>query len=508
MATSTYTSIDMVRFLLNDCLFEKKPTQWTTEDRLREEKRIQNRQVGTIHVAFSKETISKSIPVQSFQALEEIGGAITHFTTNPYMWGRQYRKKGDETGKRLDNLRSVSTISIETDVAYDPKQVFYAAEELGLPSPCCILRTPSGGLHWFYRLSKPFTGSNKARGYGIAIAKVIKEAFSTILEIDEQASPIGFYRFPHEKDVINFKEETLCSEFALDWAFKSIFTSHFDTLRYKSNQYTIHNNTEGDRYVNSIPYKKMVANKEIKGHKGNLGRNNFFFTLALMYKADRYSQADCEDALYLINDDLKYPLKSGEIHTVIRHAYVGKYRGPANHYIRLFAGTTEGLPNGFYLTPKKPRKNRERSHYDEWADDIQNYLESNTSETEPFKKGSQRDLSSSISNFVDHEHNLSKNSLIDAIEKHPNRFVLKKAKAKDGSVLRGRNAYVLIALRKYVVKLNKQVFNIFVDTINSGTSDAQSISIGKAILVSQELEIAHSKPNSIGDEALFDDPPD
>ena len=88
-----------------------------------------------------------------------------------------------------------------------------------------------------------------------------------------------------------------------------------------------------------------------------------------------------------------HPLKKSEFERTLKSAYSGKYKGVKRSYVEgLLELWTDGQAQfkgreGWYKF-KKPREERDRSHYKEWEEDILAYLETHTSPETPFLEAS------------------------------------------------------------------------------------------------------------------------
>ena len=129
-------------------------------------------------------------------------------------------------------------------------------------------------------------------------------------------------------------------------------------------------------------FHQLLQVQDIKGKKGQFGRNNYFFTLALACYQDGQSEDDTFNLLDQFNSIQKHPLKTSEVKVLIQSAYSGRYNGPKKEYIEqlitLYVPGAMDMPiklgqKGWYKH-KKARNERKRSHLHEWEQDIMNYI--------------------------------------------------------------------------------------------------------------------------------------
>src|SRR5699024_940545 len=103
------------------------------------------------------------------------------------------------------------------------------------------------------------------------------------------------------------------------------------------------------------------------------------------------------DVLDQWNSALHRPLSLQEFERTLKSAYSGRYKGVKRSYVEsLLENWTDGSAtfagqNGWYKF-KKDRESRVRSHYEEWEQDITQYINKHTSPQKPFLQGALRML--------------------------------------------------------------------------------------------------------------------
>ena len=135
-----------------------------------------------------------------------------------------------------------------------------------------------------------------------------------------------------------------------------------------------------------------------------LGRNNTLFTLALICYAEGWEMDRAENFLDEFNIRLRSPLNGQELRATLNSAYSGKYNGPSKEYVEALLALY--VPNGDQFNVsfgntawykfKKDREDRVRSHYDEWEQDIIEYITAEKASSEPFIWRTQKELCKAV----------------------------------------------------------------------------------------------------------------
>ena len=151
-------------------------------------------------------------------------------------------------------------------------------------------------------------------------------------------------------------------------------------------------------------FDALVHTVNINGEKGKLGRNNTLFTLALIGYSEGWDIERTENFLDEFNARLEAPLNASDLHTILQSAYSGKYHGPSKEYVEALlalhvkngASYKVSLGHRCWYKFKKAREDRQRSHYDEWEDDIIEYITAQKQTTEPFIWLTQKEMCEAI----------------------------------------------------------------------------------------------------------------
>ncbi|CAG9622812.1 primase C-terminal domain-containing protein [Sutcliffiella rhizosphaerae] len=386
---------EVMNFILKGALQPFKPTLSTHSNK--EEKKTYKK--GVIFVTPTKEHLvnGKGHVITSVETLLEQYKYLSHWTPNAY-YGGGYKDFSRRyiTGHSLDNLKQINVITLDIDIkrAEILYALFLGCDEWELPRPNLILETPRG-YQVFFVLDKPIFIRKEQQFNGLSFAKRlssnIRLALKEHVQVDTNATYFGFFRMPNDHNIVYYDENPICNESLFTWSKeyeKQTQVKRSDHFITKS----VLNATQSSWY-----YALMNA-EHIKGEQGVFGRNNAILTLALANYADGVPYADMFDELDQFNSKLESPLTLREFVKTVKSAYSGKYKGPKKEYVQALiesAGIKEtsylsGV-NGFYKHAKL-RKDRERSHYDEWENDILTYMEKHTSAVQPFLEGSLKKL--------------------------------------------------------------------------------------------------------------------
>jgi hypothetical protein len=438
-----YKPIDIIRFMINESLYERSPKNWTMQDRVRETKRERLRQVGVVHATTSKEMLSNggSIVFSSFETLERQLENLSHWTPQVYMWGKE-----NNEGRVFENIRFITCAGIEIDCKITVEEIMYAAAMIGLPYPTLVLDTPRG-VQWFYKFDNPFAGSFKARRAGRLVAQELKRAFVEFLGADAACDPLGYFRIPRRDNILFFSKDSISSEWALAWAKQRARQNKRTKIESGT---TIH---KKQGIMDDPAIRAIIDNVLIKGQRGQIGRNNAIFTLSLALKYEGKSEEEILDLMDEWNSSLRYPLSHNEVKRTVKSAMKEKYKAPCKEYVEELSGVE--MEFRFDIrTPKKDRLERKQSHYEEWEQDIINYLEENCTAEQPYLVGSLRSLAKVLGEASPIAKAMGKSSLIDVL-KRSKRLIVKSNGKK------GRNALTFITCRTVLLKSHKHAFKMF-----------------------------------------------
>ncbi|UDK94798.1 hypothetical protein EYB33_00040 (plasmid) [Lysinibacillus sphaericus] len=85
--------------------------------------------------------------------------------------------------------------------------------------------------------------------------------------------------------------------------------------------------------IDSEWFQALIKAVDIRGQKGQIGRNNALFTLALVCYSEGWDKSRTYDFLDEHNYRLLNPLNGSTINSIINSAYSGKYKGASKEYI-------------------------------------------------------------------------------------------------------------------------------------------------------------------------------
>ena len=366
------------------------------------------RKRGAIGVARSKEDLQTPAGVKGYvmtsleTLLEDIFG-LSHWTPNVY----NYLGYSDEERKHLKgheerNLQQINTFVVDIDTKKQPyTEILTAALDYSVGIPTMILETPKG-FQVYFVLEKPLFISNQHDYRGLKVAKRISEnikrSLAKVLQgVDLSCNDFGFFRVPKPDNIRWFSEEMLFSLGSLIAWSKRQDDDQGRGLFVVETKQPMLDPTQAEWF------QALLETHHVKGSSGQIGRDNLMFTLALAcYSAGK----GLEETLNLLdeyNTALAVPLRHSEVQKIVRSAYKGKFKGAHQTYIReLLDGWLPGkdieistYAGGWYKF-KKERKDRVRSHYNEWEEDMLAYIQKETSSAQPIKWTTQKELCEAV----------------------------------------------------------------------------------------------------------------
>lgn len=332
----------------------------------------------------------KGYIITSKETLMAQANKISHFTPNIY---RTYRYTDEKRqmikGFEEKNLQQINTFVIDIDTQrYSVNDLLLACIDDSIGEPTLILETDRG-YQIYFALTTPIFISNKQNFRSLTVAKRIadnlKRSLATV-EADIYCNDFGFFRTPNDENVVWFNENaTYHPAKLIDWSTRA------DDNRGRQ-LYVVPSKKTNTTLLESDWFYQLVSSTSIKGEKGQIGRNNYLFTLALVCYQDGRDQSYAFDLLDEFNSRLRAPLKTQDIHTLLDSAYSGRYHGPKKEYIEqllaLYVPSKMDMPVSFgqnvWYKHKKARKDRERSHLHEWEQDINLWITAEKQVSEPF----------------------------------------------------------------------------------------------------------------------------
>ena len=440
---------------------------------------------GVVFVSPSKADLTegKGYVVTSYETLQEKNQQLTHWTPNTYRGGTYYHfKKRLIKGHTRDNLKQINVIGLDIDSnEADIYGLYLGCEELGLPRPNLLLQTPRG-FQVFFILATPFYIHKKEDYKALRVAERlsqnIRQALAKYAPVDTNCVPFGFYRIPREDNVLDFSAKLASTSQLLVWS-KKYEAQHQKKLHVLYNE-----NAPGVDYIASDWYQAIIHSRHIdKGHT-SASRNNALLTLALANYASERSFEAAYDELDQFNSHLYAPLTVREFEKTLKSAYSGKYKGVKREYVDgLLELWTEGNvkfqgKQGWYKF-KKERKERQRSHYNEWEEDIISYIATHQSSENPYLQGSLNMLAKTLG--------MALSSLKEVLKRSCN-LITK-------TVGRGRNAYTLLTSRQLFIqhlltlrKRNKQ--QALQELLEEANPVLKNLSISN-VMITEEGPIGH-----------------
>ena len=371
---------------------------------IKKSNRDKSHKKGALFVTRVKEDLStpsgvKGYIISSKETLLEDYQEISHWTPNVFNYGtytnhhRNYIKGHAET-----NLQQINTFVVDIDSKKQPyTEILTAALDQCIGAPTLILETPKGFQAYFV-LDKPLFISNKNDFRGLKVAKRISENIKRSLAkvlhgVDLSCNDFGFFRIPKEDNVRWFsKEMTFDFGSLIEWSRRQD-DGHGRGLFVVQDHKTIHDITQQEWF------QELLAAKHVRGNQGQIGRDNLLYTLALACYSAGKEKSETYNLLDEMNSSLNAPLKHSEVRKIIKSAYRGRFKGAHSTYIQQLLEewgsgkpiTIHSNPNGWHKF-KKARKDRKRSHYEEWETDILAYIGQRTNISKPVTWATQKKI--------------------------------------------------------------------------------------------------------------------
>lgn len=340
------------------------------------------------YIITSKETLLANAP------------ELSHFTPNVY---RTYTYKDSARryiqGFEERNLLQINTFVVDIDThKYSREDILMACLEESIGLPTLIVAT-TRGYQVYFVLAEPLFISNKNDFRGLKVAKRISDNLKRSLksvEADPFCNDFGFFRVPKPSNIV-FSQLDMTYSMAefMNWSM------HCDDDIERS-LFVVPSKMQVTSLTQSEWFNELLHATDIKGEKGQMGRNNVLFTLALVCFQDGKDQSFAFDLLDQFNTNLRYPLSTKEVNTIIASAYSGKYKGAKKEYVEqllaLYVG--EDVPvhfgNKTWYKHKKAREDRERSHYAEREADLIAWMTAEKSVSEPFIWRTQKEICEAV----------------------------------------------------------------------------------------------------------------
>jgi len=407
-----FTSNNQLKEIYNTILHEGLTTYKTknskaTLARVKAEKEDKRHKKGAIFVVRSKNDFAaagvKGYIVTSKETLLEDAAGLSHFTPNVF---RQFSYADDDRrlikGFEEKNLLQINTFVVDIDTKrHSVQDILLACVDESVGAPTLIVESERGYQVYFV-LSQPLFITNKHNYRGLTVAKRIADNLKQSLQAvdaDIFCNDFGFFRLPKQDNIAWLQlSQTYNIAQLIDWSIRQ------DDNRARP-LFLVPSKSTCTSVMESEWFIKLTQAVDIKGAKGKLGRNNALFTLALVCFGEGWEKHRTFDFLDEYNTNLKYPLPLADVQSLLNSAYSGKYNGASKEYIKALlaeyvAGSSSievnfGYKSGWYKF-KKERKDRTRSHYEEWEKDINAYISAEKSNSEMFLWRTQKELCEAI----------------------------------------------------------------------------------------------------------------
>lgn len=413
MSVAIFVSNDQLIDIYNSILHEGLTTYKTRHSKaylpelIKAQKKDKQHKKGAIFVVRSKEHFTskgvKGYIVTSKETLIEDAIDLSHFTPNVYRkFGYTDENRHMIKGFEEKNLLQINTFVVDIDTKkHTVQDILLACIDESIGSPTLIVESERGYQVYFV-LSQPLFISNKNNFRSLIVAKRISNNLKRSLQCvnaDLYCNDFGFFRIPKPNNIVWFQlDQTYSMAQFIEWSRRQ------DDDRQRP-LFAVQSKFTHTSVMESEWFAALIQAVDIKGKKGRLGRNNAMFTLALVCFSEGWEKERTFDFLDEYNSRLKYPLPLDDIENVLNSAYSGKYKGAKKEYIEaLLAEYVQGgtsiavkfANKGGWYKFKKERKDRVRSHYEEWEQDIITYITAEKSDSEPFLWRTQKEMCQAI----------------------------------------------------------------------------------------------------------------
>ncbi|MGK7379803.1 primase C-terminal domain-containing protein [Planococcus sp. 1R117A] len=384
---------------------------------------------GAICLVESKEHLStpdgvRGYIVTSMETLLEDSFRISHWNPNV----ANYLRYSDEKRRHVKghderNLQQINTFVVDIDSKKQPyTEILTAALDHSIGIPTLVLETPKGFQAYFV-LEKPLFISNQNEYRGLKVAKRISEnikrSLAEVLQgVDISCNDFGFFRMPQTDNIRWFSEEMV-----YDFGSLIAWSKREDDNRGRG-LFVVPGKEAPQDPTQTEWFRELLGTRYVKGGEGQIGRDNLMYTLALACFSAGKGSEETLDLLDEYNSGLQTPMRHTEVEKIVRSAYKGRFKGAHQAYIReLLESWTEKKdliienPLGGWYKFKKERKDRKRSHYDEWEEDLLAFIQQATSPEQPVKWSTQK--------AICEELGMAKSTFNEVIRKS-NRILIKR----------------------------------------------------------------------------------
>lgn len=364
---------------------------------VKNKEKSQRNKKGAICVTRNKEDLSTLLGVRGYvvtskETLLEDFSVLSHWTPNVHNYlGYSDKERRHLKGHMEQNLQQINTFVVDIDSKKQPyTEILTAALENSVGVPTLILETPKG-FQVYFVLETPLFISNQNDFRGLKVAKRISEnirrSLAKVLQgVDLSCNDFGFFRMPNEQNVRWFSE-------------KMVFSLH-DLIAWSKRQdddqnrglFVVESKRQEIDPTQAEWFQELLATRHVKGSEGQIGRDNLMYTLALACYSAGKGKGETLDLLDEYNSSLEAPVRHSAVQKIVKSAYKGRFKGANQTYIQelletWLPGKDVPITNhlGGWYKFKKERKDRVRSHYDEWEADLLAYIQQETSTIQPIK---------------------------------------------------------------------------------------------------------------------------
>lgn len=413
ISLTNYVSFEQLKEVYNLILkegittYKTKYSKASLPAKVAANKRDRIHKKGAIFAVRSKDHFTaqgvKGYIITSKETLLEDASQLTHFTPNVY---RKFtytdEKRTFIKGFEEKNLLQINAFVVDIDTKKHTEQdILLACMDHSIGLPTGIISTERG-YQVYFALTEAYYISNKHNYRSLTVAKRIADNLKRSLQsvsADMSCNDFGFFRIPKPDNIVWLQ---------LDYTYEIAQLINWSMRRdddLARPLFVVPSKTTYTSITQTEWFTALIQAVDIKGNKGRLGRNNAMFTLALACFADGWEKENTFDFLDQYNSRLTYPLELDDIETILDSAYSGKYKGAKKEYIE--ALLAEYIPGGEAIDVqlptkkgwykfKKEREDRTRSHYEEWEQDIIDYITAQKMPSEPFIWRSQKELCKDI----------------------------------------------------------------------------------------------------------------
>lgn len=382
--------------------YKRRGSAATTHKLIKARKNVLNHKKGAIALIRSKVDLMspggvKGYVVTSMETLLDDFSGLSHWTPNVHNYlGYSDKERRHLKGHTEQNLQQINTFVVDIDSKKQPyTEILTAALEHSVGVPTLILETPKG-FQVYFVLESPLFISNQNDFRGLKVAKRISEnirrSLAKVLQgVDLSCNDFGFFRMPNEQNVRWFSK-------------KMVFSLH-DLIAWSKRQdddqnrglFVVESKRQEIDPTQAEWFRELLATRHVKGSEGQIGRDNLMYTLALACYSAGKGKGETLDLLDEYNSSLEAPVRHSAVQKIVKSAYKGRFKGANQTYIQelletWLPGKDVPITNhlGGWYKFKKERKDRVRSHYAEWEEDLLTYIQTETSTVQPIKWTTQK----------------------------------------------------------------------------------------------------------------------